>query len=160
MSGHQSFTGPSLCPWPTRPAGRCKVTQKKLGNLTQKKKTLQDRNLCWLLVCMIISCTYDVWEFERHFVQLEVCSEFPPVPDRDEVALSEDAVEPSQRREPKHCKWSKQKLMSITGHTCLTRCDTGWIFPQFGKSFVAYFNYSNKNKEKHAVSTTGFRTTE
>lgn len=38
MSGHQSFTGPSLCPWPTRPAGRCKVTQKKLGNLTPKKK--------------------------------------------------------------------------------------------------------------------------
>lgn len=63
-------------------------------------------------------------EFERHFVQLEVCGKFPPAPDRDEVALSEDTVAPSQRREPKHRKWSKQKLMSITTHTCLTRDDT------------------------------------
>lgn len=58
-------------------------------------------------------------------VQLEVCGEFPPVADRDEVALSGDAVELSQRREPKYCKWSKQKLMSITGRTCLTQSDTG-----------------------------------
>lgn len=26
-------------------------------------------------------------EFERHFVQLEPCSKFPPGPDKDEVAL-------------------------------------------------------------------------
>lgn len=81
---------------------------------------------------MIISCMYDASEFERHFVQLQVCSRFPPVPDRDEVALSQDAVEASQQRELKYCKWGEQKLMSITGHTCLTRRDTGWIFPQFG----------------------------
>lgn len=72
-----------------------------------------------------LMCVCDVSEFERHFVQLEVCSKFPPAPDRDEVALSEDAVEASQRREPKYCKWSKQKLMSITSHTCLTQDDTG-----------------------------------
>lgn len=74
---------------------------------------------------MIIGSVYNDSEFERHFVQLEVCSEFPPAPDRDEVALSGDAVAPSQRREPKYCKWSKQKLMSITSRTGLTQDDTG-----------------------------------
>lgn len=68
---------------------------------------------------------YNDSDFERHFVQLEVCSEFPPAPDRDEVALSDDAVAPSQRREPKYCKWSKQKLMSITSSTGVTQDDTG-----------------------------------
>lgn len=100
------------------------------------------KNLCWHLVCMIIWSVYDGSEFERHFVQLEVCSKFPPAPDRDEVALSEDAVAPSQQRVPKHCKWSKQKLMSITSHTCLTQDDIEWIFPQFN-CFILSFNYSN-----------------
>lgn len=42
---------------------------------------------------------YDGSEFERHFVQLEVCSKFPPAPDRDEVALSERrcGTEPAKR---------------------------------------------------------------
>lgn len=103
----------------------------------------EGKNLCWHLVCLIIWSVHDGSGFERHFVQLEVCSKFPPAPDRDEVALSEDAVAPSQQREPKHCKWSKQKLMSITSHTCLTQDDIGWIFPQLN-CVLLYFNYSHK----------------
>lgn len=79
---------------------------------------------------MIIWSVYDGSEFEKHFVQLEVCRKFPPAPDRDEVALSEDTVALSQQREPKHRKWSKQKLMSITSHTSLMQDDIEWIFPR------------------------------
>lgn len=104
------------------------------------------KNVCWHLVCMIIWSVYNGSEFERHFVQLEVCSEFPPAPDRDEVALSDDAVAASQHREPKYCKWSKQKLMSITSRTGLTQDDTGWIFSEFN-CFLVYFNYANKLKK-------------
>ncbi len=123
-------------------------TGKKIWKSTKRCRREQEgkrevKNLCWHLVCMIIWSVYDGWEFERHFVQLEVCSKFPPAPDRDEVALSEDAVALSQRREPKHCKWSKQKLMSITSRTCLTQDDIEWIFPQLN-CFILYFNYSNK----------------
>lgn len=47
---------------------------------------------------MIIWSVYDGSEYERHFVQLEVCDKFPPAPDRDEVALWEDAVAASQHK--------------------------------------------------------------
>lgn len=110
------------------------------------------KNFCWHLVCMIIWSVYSDSEFERHFVQLEVCSEFPPAPDRDEVALSDDAVAPSQRREPKYCKWSKQKLMSITSRTGLTQDDTGWIFCEINR-FLVYFNYPSKHTAADSKKT-------
>lgn len=47
----------------------------------------------------IIRPVSDGREFERHFVQLEPCSKFPPGPDRDEVDLSRrhSGFEPGKR---------------------------------------------------------------
>jgi hypothetical protein len=70
-------------------------------SITMTYPPLSSLHWCWHLVClMIIWCVSDGWEFERHFVQLEMCSKFPPVPDRDEVALWEDTVAQCQVREP------------------------------------------------------------
>lgn len=88
-------------------------------------------------------CKITRWQrvLKKHLVQLEVCSKFPPAPDRDEVALSEDTVALHQQRESKHRKWSKQKLMSITRHTGLIQDDTGWI-----KLFLMCFAHVSHTK--------------
>lgn len=100
---------------------------------------------------MIISCTFDVSEFERHFVQLEVCSEFSTCPWQrwsgsfrrrggTEPASGAQILQVEQAEINEH---HRPNLFNTERH----RMNIPSVEKKKKTRFVASFNYSNKTKK-------------